>query len=99
TLRREQILRHAITKHLGANTGLPVALACAEYTNPTPGGLHGQVWIPLGSISKYGRSTLAEIVSVRSVAPSEQADYWREVSGNDDMILADDIDHEGRQTA
>lgn len=61
TLRREQALRCTITHHLGTHTGMPIALACAEYTT-TPGGKHGHVWLPLGALrGAPGRVTLADV--------------------------------------
>jgi hypothetical protein len=63
TLRREQTLRRAITTHLGASTGIPVALACAEYAHCVPGAALGRVWIPLGALPhrQPGRLTLFEL--------------------------------------
>jgi Replication-relaxation len=104
TLRREQLLRHAITKHLGGSTGMPVALACAAYAEPAPGGPHDRVWLPLGGILRReaGRLTLAEItdaaqtsVAVPAAAP-EPID-WEEAD-DDELILYDDND-DGRHAA
>lgn len=105
TLRREQIIRHAITQHLGGSTGMPLALACAEYTEPAPAGLHDRVWLPPGRLRRAsGRLTLSEItdavpaVAVSTVAEPEPADYWTEVADDDDVILYDEAD-DGRQVA
>lgn len=107
TLRREQIIRRAITKHLGGSTGMPVALACAEYTEPAPAGLHDRVWLPLGGIRRDGcRLTLAEItdaVAASAAAPAASArgpaESWWEVTDADEVILYDDTDDDGRQVA
>jgi hypothetical protein len=104
TLRREQILRHAITKHLGGSTGMPVALACADYAEPAPRGLHDRVWLPLGGIMRReaGRLTLAEITdaahtSVAVPAAASELIDWEEAD-DDELILYDDND-DGRQAA
>jgi hypothetical protein len=106
TLRREQIIRRAITKHLGGSTGMPVALACAEYTEVAPAGLHDRVWLPLGSIRRDGcRRTLADVTDAvtgsavaAAAAEPEPADYWTELTDDDEVILYDDTD-DGRQAA
>ncbi|MFD0919356.1 replication-relaxation family protein [Saccharopolyspora rosea] len=63
TLRREQIMRRAITQHLGTGTAMPVALGCDQYAAMTPGGVHGRVWLPLGALGRRapGRLTLREL--------------------------------------
>jgi hypothetical protein len=106
TLRREQILRHAITKHLGGSTGMPVALASADYTEPASGGPHDRVWLPLGGIMRRspGRLTLAEItdaahtsVAVPAAAP-EPID-WEEADDDELILYDDDNDNDGRHAA
>ncbi|MFD2417738.1 replication-relaxation family protein [Amycolatopsis pigmentata] len=104
TLHREQTLRRAITRHLGASTGMPVALACAEYAERVPAGLHDRVWVPLGRLHRpSGRHTLAEIADAvtASTGPApvatDPAGYWREVTSNDQVIL--DHDTDGRRCA
>lgn len=106
TLRREQVLRHAITKHLGGATGMPVALACAAYTEPAPGGPHDRVWLPLGGIMRReaGRLTLAEITdaartsaAVPAAAVPEPID-WEEAD-DDELILYDDNDNDNSRHA
>ncbi|HEX5401752.1 MAG TPA: replication-relaxation family protein [Pseudonocardiaceae bacterium] len=93
TLRREQVLRRAITKHLGGSTGMPVALACAQWADSAPDGLHDRVWLPLGGIRRReaGRLTLSE------VAAAALFGYWGEVD-DDELILYDDTD-DGRHAA
>ena len=63
TLRREQVMRRAIVRHLGGDTRRPVALGCAEYAACVPGGVHGRAWLPLGALGrrKSGRRTLHEL--------------------------------------
>lgn len=106
TLRREQTLRHAITQHLGDSTGMPVALACAEYTRLAPEGPHDRVWLPLGNLRRDSRRlTLAEItdmapsVTVPTTASApDPAGYWTEVADEDELTL-DDTDDYGRQAS
>jgi len=63
TLAREQLVRRAITTHLGGASGMPVGLACAAYADTSPAGRFGRVWIPLGALRREaaGRLTLAEL--------------------------------------
>ncbi|MGP4018812.1 replication-relaxation family protein [Saccharopolyspora sp. 5N708] len=94
TLGREQIIRRAMTKHLGSTTGMPVALACGEYAEMVEGGPHGRVWIPLGALWRgvAGRLTLAELADAVGAAPARtEATYTEaEGGGNDELILYDD---------
>lgn len=87
TLRREQVLRRAITQHLGGSTGMLVALACAQWADAAPDGLHDRVWLPLGGIRRAAsRLTLTEVadaaVASTTVAPgatgSAPFDNWEE---------------------
>lgn len=96
TLRREQVMRRAITRHLGRDTGMPVALGCAEYAARVPGGVHGRVWLPLGALGRResGRRTLPELAhAAEATTPHGSSPNGREGVSTHDLILDDD-DHD-----
>lgn len=89
TLRREQILRRAITTHLSASRGMPLALTCAEYAGRVPGAAHGRVWIPFGALPHHpaGRLTLVEVAD--AVSGDRDRTHCNSMHAHDDLILND----------
>ncbi len=92
TLRREQIIRRAITTHLGATAQMPVALACAEYAHHVVGGPHGRVWIPLGALRRRetGRLTLAELADDTAKPIVTESNHYRMHAHNE--LIRNNID-------
>jgi hypothetical protein len=92
TLRREQIIRRAMITCLGASTGIPVALACAEYAHRVVGGPHGRVWIPLGALRRRetGRLTLAELADATAKPIVTESNHYRMHAHNE--LIGNNLD-------